>query len=163
MSRLMLCFLFGIFVIITTGTTLMITLGRSTAPHSDPFSTYADIMPGQPFSQAEKYGFECAEAVNLELICSFKPQSGLFNLILLAGQANIIHSAEFGIRDGGLFVGDLTALWGQPQIEVGAARMLRWGLRYAPVSTRYHTITPLTPIDTVIFTDQYSPLKAGDY
>jgi hypothetical protein len=163
MLRLESRLLLGILLFLAAGTTLSIALTRSTAPHSDPFSAYADIMPGQTFSHAEKYGFECAEAGNLNLMCSYKPQSGLFNLILLTGQAKIIHSAEFGIRDGGLFAGDLTALWGQPEIDIGSARILRWGLRYSPVSTHYHTITPLMPIDTVIFTDQYGPLKAGDY
>jgi hypothetical protein len=129
----------------------------------DIFAPYSDVMPGQPFTHAQQYGFDCIEDNHVGEQCSYRPTTGLFNIISLMGQGHIIQHTEFGIRQNSLVAGDLIALWGQPDIEYHGAKILHWGYRYAPVGARYASVTPFTPIDDVIFTSEQDPLGVGNY
>jgi hypothetical protein len=140
-----------------------VELGTVDVRGHDIFAPYADIMPGQRFSNAHKYGFDCVEDISTGDYCSYRPPSGLFIIISLTGRGYIIQHTEFGIRKNGLVAGDLMALWGQPDIEYHGAKVLHWGYRYVPVNARYASVTPFTPIDTVIFSFDQDPLGVGNY
>jgi hypothetical protein len=109
--------LLGIFLGSTTICLVAgLQLGNVDVRDHDIFAPYADILPGQPFSHVEKYGFECVEDASAGKHCLYRPTSGLFDIISLRGQGRVIQYVAFGLRRNNLVVGNLLTLWGQPNI-----------------------------------------------
>src|SRR5215831_7958872 len=89
-------------------------------PSHDPFGTFVDVLPGQAKGALEAHGFTCTlrsyYPYNGRDYCSLDFPSGTFSEVNVIVFGGIIQQTDFTLRDDTLKLGDLTALWGMPDI-----------------------------------------------
>ena len=104
--------------------------GRNQAP-VDPFGSFADILPGQPWNAEKEQRFKCY--LNLtptyEEDCSMNLATGLFLKIQVSVSlpTGEIRKTIFIPRETSLRLGQLAILWGRPEVKVYSGIMnIRW-------------------------------------
>lgn len=108
-----------VFVALFIVTGALVIISRTPDAHFNPFAAYAGVLPGQPWENAEAYGFECNYGTGTQwLECFLQPPSGDFSRVWLSIDNGIIASVLFTPRKGTLSLGDVALLLGVPQ---------RWG------------------------------------
>jgi len=121
--RFMLGLSLGVLVVVSGVTTLT----RFAQPPSNPFSAYADLLPGQPRSALVLRRFSCSyeRETNIESFqspisqyCVLLPETGAFDHIGVMLSDNVIKRVAFSLGDNSLTVGDLAVWWGRPEIGV---------------------------------------------
>ena len=110
LSLIVLILLSGFMVVNTGAMTLMEYIAPTP---SNPFTTYADVFPGQPVSAAEAIGFSCYTIGNnidgdlFEKHCYSHPDTGAFSSLDILISEGIIRQITFIIRDDTMRIGDL--------------------------------------------------------
>jgi hypothetical protein len=123
-------------------TTSLVLVSRPTGSHLNPFSTYADVLPGQPRENAEAFGFECAsyaDGYDDRELCSLHPLTGSFSRInLVVTDDGTIESVFFMPRKYALKVGDVVLVLGVSHMTLPDPLYRRsdtsshgYGIRYA--------------------------------
>ncbi len=121
-----------IFTILSVNVILVmvwLALARTPALPQNPFASYEDVFPGQPWSINLANHFSCVETpipsvADVHQLCVFHPQTGPFsqvNLIILDG---IIFQLNLDVRENSLVLGDILLWWGQSELEWGHERLL---------------------------------------
>jgi hypothetical protein len=89
----------------------------------NPFSDYADILPGQARSALVLRRFSCAAGrvtndrsshLGFTQYCVLQLGNGLFDHIGVMVSDNAVNRVFFSARENALTVGDLVFLWGRP-------------------------------------------------
>jgi hypothetical protein len=73
-----------ILVSIFTAAAAVLGTVRLTGFPVDPFDAYADILPGQPWANAEAHGFDCNsndEGSHYTEACSLLPENSIFSRV----------------------------------------------------------------------------------
>jgi hypothetical protein len=99
----------------------------------DPFLPYADLLSKELIeAAASKRHFSCAFVMSeTRQKCSLRPNDGLFSEIRITIKT-VPESVFFGVVRNALRVGDLVALWGQPEVAwPGSQPVLSWANRPA--------------------------------
>lgn len=146
-----------IFIVLTGNVILVIiwlALARTPALPQNPLAAYADVLPGQPFSNIIGHGWFCAILPGTYIPCQFRLMTGAFSLIHLyiVSDGNI-DGVSFTVRAHALAVGDLILWWGRPTIEMnGRYATLTWPDRGVTALTalsptrRFHYLLPVVYI-----------------
>lgn len=126
----------------------------------DPFASFVDIFPGQPLSAVEAHGLSClvdnvggSESPPV-LICTLLPKSGTLSWVSVMVDQDAIHHTMFRMRENVLLVGDLIALWGQPEVYMYSRSVyLRWRWRgiFAFASHDTGQLSFFLPVQSVTF------------
>jgi len=131
-------FVFGLSLGVGAVATGMAALPRLMQSPTNPFSDYADILPGQPRSALILHGFACAESgavtpsrPSISQYCVLLPKTGAFDHIGAIVSSSVIMQVYFSVRDDASVVGDLAKMWGRP--EIGASYR-EWVTLYWPGS-----------------------------
>jgi hypothetical protein len=143
-------------------------LAQYPAPPPSPFSSYADIFPGQPANAIEGRGFACsthdgdAFGSRLETYCHLFSQDNFFSLLGVLIMDNRIRQITFTMFDQTLRVGDLALFLGSahfrttPNLMVFSWRGKAGLASTVGVSTRFE---PLRHLRSVTFTDTALPVS----
>ncbi|HLU10635.1 MAG TPA: hypothetical protein VK003_13280 [Oceanobacillus sp.] len=102
---------FGLFV----AALALVFVSRSVDTPVNPFAVYADILPGQLWSNMEAHGFECDSynAGNTYIeTCSLRPTSGIFSRVSVEPDGDTIGALMFSIRQNTLTLGDVALAFG---------------------------------------------------
>jgi hypothetical protein len=134
---LMLGLLQGV-LFLTIGGFLLNHWPQHLLPPGNPFSLYADLMPGQVAADLESRGFDCQEQIGqmpspfVATSCSYRPTSGAFDHVeVTLNDDNSIRLTTFTVHPGGLNAGDLALLWGRPPIQFSAGDTMSLNWRQA--------------------------------
>jgi hypothetical protein len=122
-----------VLVVIATIAVLTFSMLAKDESLNDPFLPYADLLSKeQTVSAAAKRNFSCTFVLTeTGQKCSLKPNDGLFSEILVTIKT-LPESVFFSVAHNALWVGDLVALWGQPEVEwPGSQAVLSWAGRPA--------------------------------
>ena len=151
-------------VILLSGLTLaaisMIGLWRvTTTQPSNPFSTYADILPGQPKEMPAARGFDCQKKTNYHssdyATCTLIPKSGTFSQIQVLTSDDKIVQSTFFIPDNTLKFGDLMLTLSPDKLQIHPYELFFfWQSLFISVKTskRLRAVA-LRPVSVVTFTD----------
>lgn len=96
---------------------------------TNPFSEYADILPGQPKSAVLALQFSCKTMNDTyePMYCTRAPVAGDFSLVTATLSNDVVRRVDFIVRKGALVVGELSLAWGRPQVSVyGQSVNLEW-------------------------------------
>ena len=113
-------YLLVVFVLVTGLTVINIgarALAEYTMPPSNPFSSFADIFPGQPRNALETRGFSCSIVPYSDIpneYCYFYPTTGAFSKVSVLVSKDVIRITSFILSENALNMGDLMLLWGKP-------------------------------------------------
>ena len=122
---LYLRFMLGVSIGVAILVLAMTALTRFAQSPSNPFSAYTDILPGQPRSALVMRGFSCSYEHEITIepfqspisqFCRLRPETGVFDLIGVILDDNVIKQVTFSLRDHSLTVGDLAQWWGKPEL-----------------------------------------------
>jgi hypothetical protein len=102
----------------------LLPLGRAAQP-SNPFASYAAILPGQPRQAVIEQQFSCPlsnlahtqqdyEQARQREYCTRAPAVGPFSFVAVTMSNGVVSRVEFSLREAALTVGDLALLWGRP-------------------------------------------------
>ena len=139
------------------------TLAGYTAAPPNPFAAYADILPGQPRSAAVERGFSCPVSFffgnapsDTDEMCILNPAAGKFQQVQVSIARGVIGQARFIMREDSLKLGDLTILWGVPQVyELDHSLYFAWpGMGVTASSLRHlGRVSPFFSTRIVSFSD----------
>lgn len=122
---------------------LSITVATAIAgnqPPFDPFTAYADILPGQPLENVLAHGFHCQPdgPPLYDQSCLLTPETGAFSEIQLhiTNSTGRVSRVVFMSSQSTFALGHLVRLWGKPQTKIsGQTVNFRW--------TKQHIVTVL--------------------
>jgi hypothetical protein len=136
--------------------------GYTTLP-SNPFASFADVLPGQPRSALVARGFSCPVSFFIatdpdvtDETCVFYQAIDIFRQVQVTVSQGVIRHLTFIMRENALTIGDLAALWGNPEVqEYGRSVDLFWRSHgvYAIASNISGRFSPFLPVWSVSFTD----------
>jgi hypothetical protein len=118
-ARLLVVFFMLVgFTVVNVGT--MVLAGHATTL-SNPFSTYADILPGQHRSAVVARGFSCAMDYLLshDQYCTLDLETGISSQVGVVISRGAVRQTDFYLRENTLRIGDLALLWGTPDLRYG--------------------------------------------
>ena len=103
-------------------------------PPANPFSAYADLLPGQMAVDLAARGFACREQntgstryeqTRFSVFCTYRPPTGIFEhiAVMLSGD-QAVTLVVFTVRDDRLVLGDLALLLGRPPIMAAGGDMM---------------------------------------
>lgn len=137
----------------------VMTLWRVTQSPTNPFSTYADILPGQPKQMADAHGFDCQKKTDYYLseyaTCTLIPKSRTFSQIEVLTADNKIVQSTFSVSENGLKYGDLMMTMSPDKLQIHPYEVFFfWQTLFVTVKTskRLHAIA-LRPLYQITFTD----------
>lgn len=88
---------------------------RSLSSPVNPFAAYADILPGQPWSNTEAHGLDCgtysADNAYVET-CYLRPANGIFSRIRVGREGDTVELLIFTMRQNTLTLGDVALDFG---------------------------------------------------
>jgi hypothetical protein len=123
-----------------TAVTAVTTLARPSTQGSsaDPFAVYAAIFPGQRADSQSMHqsGFLCQidtfpAPADVAERCVYAPMTGTLSAINVVLWDGIVERLDFTLRQGAFSIGDLTLLWGSPQLQTtGQWVSLNWPERH---------------------------------
>lgn len=96
-------------------TASVLTIARSRGSHLNPFAAYTNLFPGQPWENAETFGFECRVDITDQHFvenCSSEPETGIFSRVYISGFQGANYSVGFTLREAGLTLGDVALAFG---------------------------------------------------
>lgn len=98
----------------------------------NPFTSYTDTLLGKSWENVSQWGFICQfnPVVSPEESCSLLPENNLFSEIRVKIEASSgrVTNMTFTPHEDVLTIGQLTLLWGKPEIVVlGQTSIFRWG------------------------------------
>jgi hypothetical protein len=118
---------FVVTVIVVVGQIFQL---RLTTQLSDPFMGYEAILPGQPRNAEITSEYSCPfqnTPSGTREYCTRAPADGPFSLITVTLWDGIINRADFVVVEARLTAGDLTALWGEPVVQLyGTSANFEW-------------------------------------
>ena len=156
---LLIVILWAAFAVVNVGAR---GLAQHLQPPLNPFSTYADIFPGQPASAIETRAFSCQSnydyyAAPTEETCIFIPTEGFFSSVEALISEGKIHDLTFISRDNTLQFGTLERFLDTPAIHI-YAREIYFTLPYRIYRTAYSVLsTSLVTAETVSHGEPFSP------
>lgn len=129
---------------------------------ASPFSTYSQILPGQPYSSASARDFSCDtyRKTGRREYCTYSPTNGSFSLISVIFTDEVVSRINFAVRENTLNAGDLILVWGRPNIQLyRQSIILEWpdiGIS-AMAWAKNGRFQYFTPVEHVSFTTLPSP------
>lgn len=127
-------------------------MGQYALPPYNPFTTFADIFPGQPGSAIEAHDFSCIDhdyyGNSAEEHCFFQPETGTFSSVDVLIYQGAIIKTTFLLRENGLTVGDLAVLLETNELQT-YPNQVAWVLlgRFVIAQTIAHSggLSPFSP------------------
>jgi hypothetical protein len=109
---------FVLVIGLSASTCGVVVLARSTIQPTSPFASFADVLPRQPRSAIEAWGFTCPQMGEDDYeyhtcyTCVLWPTAGPFAQVGVVISEGDIRQTVFTMRPNTLRVGDLMLLWG---------------------------------------------------
>lgn len=140
----------------------VVVLLRSTTQPTNPFASFADLLPRTPRSAIQAWGFVCPQSGEDDFehymgsTCILWPTEGLFAQVDVVISEGDIRQTVFTVSEDTLRVGDLMVLWGTPEIRrYSRSVYLLWRSHrtFAWASDYPGQMSPFLPVWKIYFTD----------
>jgi hypothetical protein len=151
-----------IFLVLSANFVLVITwlaLARSAPLPQNPFAAYEPLSPGQPWISVQAHEFSCYPIPSLfpnevSAECLLRPQTGPFSYVNISIEDGVITGIVFTVRENTVRLGDLSVLWGRPEVEFQRSSIIFMWPDYgisAWAEARGRHFTYIAPISAVWF------------